>query len=336
MTIEWHNIRSQSKGFEELCAQLGRVELPAGSKFERKGSPDGGVECYAVLADGAEWGWQAKYFFELGDSQFSQIDHSVKTALEKHPRLAKYVVCVPLDLRDPRVKGRQSAKDRWDARVKQWASWADERRMSVEFEYWRSSELLEKLERPEPRGKLLFFFDVHRFDADWFAARLDEAIRAAGPRYTPEIHVDLPIAAKFEAFGRTQRVFDRVKSLALNIRREIGFVEHSLLSPTESNSPAFRAASSKLSSDVKAVLAGLSAVRVIPAGELPFKSLADQVTLAPDAVLRNGGRGTKMQADRLPGALRMDYLLFPVIRTAGTGIPGVFNRTRYTDMREQM
>jgi hypothetical protein len=41
--------------------------------------------------------------------------------------------------------------------------------------------------------------------AAWFTARLDEALKTAGPRYTPEVHVDLPIAGELEAFGRTER-----------------------------------------------------------------------------------------------------------------------------------
>lgn len=64
----------------------------------RKGSPDAGVECYATFRDGREWGWQAKYFDILGNSQWAQLDKSVRTALEKHPQLVRYYVCVPIDL----------------------------------------------------------------------------------------------------------------------------------------------------------------------------------------------------------------------------------------------
>ena len=56
--LDWHGIRpltgSRNKGFEELCAQLARAESPADAKFIRKGTPDAGVECYAILNDGAE------------------------------------------------------------------------------------------------------------------------------------------------------------------------------------------------------------------------------------------------------------------------------------------
>src|SRR5437879_3292513 len=82
VNIDWNAIRplngSRAHGFEELSTQLARAECPPGSCFERKGTPDAGVECYAILGDGSEWGWQAKYFDALGGSQWSQLDDSVK------------------------------------------------------------------------------------------------------------------------------------------------------------------------------------------------------------------------------------------------------------------
>ena len=111
MTLDWNSIRplngGRDKGFEELCAQLARAETPSGSTFVRKGTPDAGVECYAILSDRAEWGWQSKYVDELGDSQWSQIDGSIKTALKKHPNLVRYYVCVPVDPADARIAGTE-------------------------------------------------------------------------------------------------------------------------------------------------------------------------------------------------------------------------------------
>ena len=64
MSFDWQSIRavrsSQREGFEELVAQLANAEAPVGARFERIGSPDAGVECYCVLENGSEWGWQAK------------------------------------------------------------------------------------------------------------------------------------------------------------------------------------------------------------------------------------------------------------------------------------
>lgn len=276
--IDWNAIRplngSRAKGFEQLCAQLASAEIPASSDFERKGAPDAGVECYAVLDNGNEWGWQAKYFDELGDSQWAQIQDSVRTALEKHPRLVRYFICVPLDRPDARVDGRVSAKQRWDAHVKTWTEWASSRKMTVEFVYWGSHQLLERLGRPEHTGLLRFWFDIHRFDRPWFTARLDEALKTAGPRYTPEIHVDLLVAKELDAFGRTEQFFNGIKAQAQGIRRKLRNLEYS-----KSRSPEQfpHEEMSRLSSAVQAILSELGSITVQPIGVLPFQRIAKQI-----------------------------------------------------------
>jgi len=48
---DWHG--SQNHGFEELGCQLSACEhMPAGLRFVRKGTPDGGVERFWTLPDG--------------------------------------------------------------------------------------------------------------------------------------------------------------------------------------------------------------------------------------------------------------------------------------------
>ena len=188
-SFEWGNIRalegSQARGFEELCAQLARAESRQNARFDRKGTPDAGVECFSRLFDGSEWGWQAKYFDTLGAAQWSQIDDSVEKALDKHPALVRYYVCVPLDRPDARIPGQKSAMDRWADHIEKWNSWAEDRGMSVEFVWWGSSELIERLSRSEHIGRLFFWFGQKAFDAEWFHQHLDEAIRAAGPKPKP-------------------------------------------------------------------------------------------------------------------------------------------------------
>src|SRR5690606_30703396 len=138
--INWWAIRplngSQHEGFEELCAQLARSEIPDNARFVRKAPPDAGVECYATFPDGSEWGWQAKYFNTLDSSQWAQLDDSVKTALKKHPRLVRYYVCVPLDLPDARRPDQKSARQKWEEHVVKWKRWAAETGMSVDFVWW--------------------------------------------------------------------------------------------------------------------------------------------------------------------------------------------------------
>ena len=282
--ISWNAIRplkgSRAHGFEGLCAQLADAERPESSTFERKGTPDAGIECYAILEDGSEWGWQAKYFDVLGDSQWQQLDASVNTALEKHPQLVRYFICIALDRPDARIPGRRSAKERWDDHVKKWTAWASARNMTVEFVYWGSHELFERLAHPQHVGRVRFWFDVPRFDKAWFKARLEEAIETAGPRYTPEIHVDLPIAAELEAFGRTELFFNRIKAHARRIRKSLQIFGYSDLKSFE---PALIASVSEISSQVQAILSELGAITFQPVGMLPFERIADQLGVAETA-----------------------------------------------------
>lgn len=116
--INFNHIRphkgSKNKGFEELCCQLYSLEAPAPeARFIRKGGEfgDAGVECYWLLKDGTEHGLQAKYFVEFKTEQWKQIDESVKTALIKHPKLTKYVVCIPDNLHERRVTRKSGKKN---------------------------------------------------------------------------------------------------------------------------------------------------------------------------------------------------------------------------------
>ena len=224
MALDWKAIHplngSQASAFEELCAQLARAETADAAKFHRKGAPDAGVECFCVLPDGGEWGWQAKYFYTLGPSQWSQLDDSVMSALHKHPDLVRYYVCVPMDRPDARVPGQKSTMARWDEHVLKWTGWAQDMGRNVKFVWWGSSELIDLLSKQTECGRLLFWFGEVEFNQSWFEDRLGEAVKAAGPRYTPEANVELEIAQHLAAFARSEEALDRIKALARQIRRE--------------------------------------------------------------------------------------------------------------------
>ncbi|WP_232508662.1 hypothetical protein, partial [Burkholderia thailandensis] len=46
----------------------------------------------------------------------------------------------------------------------------------------------------------------------WNRKRFAEAHKAAGPRYTPELNIELSLADHFHALGRTPEFFDRIRS----------------------------------------------------------------------------------------------------------------------------
>ena len=302
VNVDWRSIRplngGRDKGFEELCSQLARLEVAGRARFIRKGSPDAGVECYAIFGNGSECAWQAKCFLTLGDSQWPQIDRSVRTALQKHPKLTRYVICLPMDLPDARVPGQESALAKWDAHVEKWAGSASESGMTVEFAYWGRSELLERLSRPEHIGRLRFWFDTTGFDDDWFARRFEEARDTAGPRYTPEVHVDLPIADRFEAFGRTNRFFHWTIALI----RRLANAWASACSPEPSrlgkerdleveaairavaNAAVVQAAKATIGKAIDEIVAAGDAMDVQPSRTLPFDGAADKVAAVEAAV----------------------------------------------------
>ena len=276
MNLDWTAIRplngSQAAGFEELCAQLARAESPAGAKFERKGTPDAGVECFCALSDDTQWGWQAKYCTTLGDSQFAQLHGSVKTALSRHSSLTRYFVCVPLDRPDARVDGKKSAMERWNERVSKWERWARESGRNVDFVWWGSSELIERLARTEHVGRVFFWFGQRGFDQSWFNARLREALDSAGPRYTPPVHVDLPIAKDLECFGRTASSLDAVKAQAIPLRKALQML-HS--AGSDQDDPSRNVPTEDLRHSVNAALGGFAALSPDPTGELPLQTISE-------------------------------------------------------------
>ena len=229
MNLNWANLRtldgSQHAAFEELCCQLARSETPANARFIRKGNPDAGVECLSVLENDTEWGWQAKFFERSPKpAQWGQLDRSVKSALDAHPRLARYFVCMPRNRADGRRPGIKTEMQKWDEHVVKWNDWAVDRGMKVDFVWWGASELWERLSQKDHAGLLEFWFgNLKLFIDSWFKARLDEAVASAGSRYSPELHVDLPIAQKFELFGRTNTAMASVLRHAKDIRRACSY-----------------------------------------------------------------------------------------------------------------
>ena len=145
MSINWNSLREpKTDAFEELCCQLAlREPLDNRSKFVRKGSPDAGLECYWVRPDGTETGWQAKFFLTSpSDGQWSQIDSSVKVAIDKHPRLTHLIICLPQNLSDARRPKTETARQKWDKRVEKWNHWASEIGRTVEFKLRDESALI--------------------------------------------------------------------------------------------------------------------------------------------------------------------------------------------------
>ena len=208
--MNWSNIRplqgSQQEGFEELVCQLARKEnIEKRKKFIRKGKPDAGVECYWILDDDKEIAWQAKYFLTSpSNNQWGQIDKSVKTVLDKHPNLKKYYVAIPNDPADSRIENQESMLDKWNERVEKWKEWAEGKEMNVEFLPWWSSDMIERFQRQENAGLTYYWFNKEEITDQWLSKINEQAIKALGKRYTPEVHVELEISKVFNGVSRDE------------------------------------------------------------------------------------------------------------------------------------
>ena len=229
MNINWHNIRpingDQKEGFEELIAQLARKEdVPNKDRFIRKGKTDAGVECYWILNDNTEWAWQAKYFTSsLGDSQWSQLDKSVKTIIKKHKQINKYFISIPIDPPDARVDGETSMLEKWGKHVTKWTGWANEDNLNIEFIPWWNSDLIERLQKPENYGFVLFWFDKESFTDEWFKRNVETATMNLGNRYTPKINVELEISKIFDGISKDEKFrsqyHDKLDDLLIKIKK---------------------------------------------------------------------------------------------------------------------
>lgn len=229
--INFSNIRehdgSKQNGFEELVCQIAHIEKPVGAKkfIRKEGSGgDAGVECFWTLDDGREYGWQAKYFTEpLTSSQWSQIHKSVKTALNKHQNLTHYYVCVPRDRTDSKQERNgklvKSALDYWDEYVKKWTRLATEKGMHVEFEYWGKHELTMYLQqdKPEYTGKILYWFDAAVVSSASLLRLAEDSRVCLGERFTPEYHVELPIAKSFSCIGCDDNWRNSIRTILSNV-----------------------------------------------------------------------------------------------------------------------
>ena len=281
-SINFNDIRDGKEGFEELCAQLAHAETADG-KFVATGNPDAGVDCYRVL-DSGEHGWQAKYFLTTpNDSQWRQIDDSVNTALDRHPNLTRYVVCVPVDLPDGRPTKGKSARDKWNARVQKWQAKAQARGMNVEFEWWGEHELTTRLLRPENAGLARNWFDKFIFPEGWFNAHIAKSINAAGPRYSPELHVvgNTPAAQDLETFARSESVTTDVKALAIQLRQAgLRPAEYKPLIPDAYLGKQF----ADIDAAIETILRKLSELEHDPSADNPFadigKALDEAVSIA--------------------------------------------------------
>jgi energy-coupling factor transporter ATP-binding protein EcfA2 len=182
--IKFSEIRAldgkQDKGFEELCVQLLHElcgeKLAQVARVEGRGG-DGGVEAIAITESNQKIGLQTKFFSQLGRSQWPQIDDSVNTAIEKHPALTRYLVCVPLDRTPAQLIKWAQLQARWTLLKPELA-----------VEWVGFSELVGHLVKSGVSYLLTYWFDCPSFSVEWVSKQTELAIAQLHDRYTPKLH----------------------------------------------------------------------------------------------------------------------------------------------------
>lgn len=192
---------SQYEDFEELTSQLFRVEFESDNKiYKRNGTPDAGVEAFVQLQTGEQWCCQAKWFYNFGAVQVNQIAKSFNTALEQYPKMTKYVVCIPLNLSDVRL-GKNTARKKWDDLVNSCKLKAKDKGREIEIILWDSSHLTNLISNESNEGRKAYWFDEIDLTRHWFETKFKQAIAALGPRYSPELSVELELFHTLAAAG---------------------------------------------------------------------------------------------------------------------------------------
>ena len=202
---------SQNSAFEELICQLARLSRPENAKsfIRKEGSGgDAGVECFWKLKDGSEHAWQAKYFKNkktIESKQWKQISDSVETALNKHPNLKKYYICLPLNRTNQRQGKKKSQLDKWNEYVLKWTEIANSKKMNVEFVFWGKSEIVNMLSTDDPHfsGRSLYWFNEPILQVQHLKNIAEKAKESLGDRFSPEFNIELPIAKSFDGVGFT-------------------------------------------------------------------------------------------------------------------------------------
>ena len=94
--IDWSKLlpeqSTKNRSFEELCYQIAKGLYRGEARIVPIDDSGDGIDFYATFPDGAQWSWQAKFFYpnvRLTGSRKTQVKKSLQKACDVHPDLAK-------------------------------------------------------------------------------------------------------------------------------------------------------------------------------------------------------------------------------------------------------
>ena len=142
------------------------------------------------------------------------MERSLKTVIRERPKCRKLTFCIPFDLPDAPGEGaRKSARQKFEERKKSWRQRIPGA-SRVRIELWSEGDLLERLVgHASQRGIERFFWDREIFSIAWCSQQVEATLHAAGGRYSPELHVELPIAFALEGLARSEAYWKKYREL---------------------------------------------------------------------------------------------------------------------------
>lgn len=289
----------QSDAFEELCCQLASDESKfLDARFVRKGrGADGGVEAFAVLPTGREIGWQVKYYWSI-DSALTSLSESLATALDKHPKMDRFIACIPFDPADGRRAKTTSALEKWEAWRKAKIARAAAANRKVEIELWAAQSLRDRLiSDVKAAGRVAFWFDGTLLTGAWFAEKHVRAVKSLGARYTPLTNVKLPIRHAILALTGDRAFLEELTQLTADV--------------TQARSRVAATAGERAGKACSAVDAALAAMRAViddAPDDLPQRKLAALLAEA-ELATAEWRRADHREADRSQSSADISRLL---------------------------
>ena len=191
MIINWGKLQpyklTKQKSFEQLCYQIATKLFEGSGIFtpiDDSGGGDG-VEFYLTLKNGEQWGWQAKYYegsVRLNEHNRKQkIINSLKRAIEVHPNLSIWYLCLPLDLTTDETKWFKNELLKYippDRNIK----------IGEEF-LWNESFIHGKLNQPEFNGLKQAFFNELELSTNWFQNAFNNSFTLVGNKFDDLLYV---------------------------------------------------------------------------------------------------------------------------------------------------
>lgn len=200
--MNWQHFQTyneaSTRAFEAMCNQLFELWINREYKDTKQSfvvvngaGGDGGVESYATLVTGEEIGVQAKWFPDsIATAQFNQIKSSILTALEVHPQIIKYIVCIPRDL-----SNLKKGKDGKIVQETEYSKWnkivTDIKSMHLDIEIilWGDHNLEGQLQYVEAAGVRRYWFEKEEISKETIQYSFDKQKQGwLDQRYIPVLH----------------------------------------------------------------------------------------------------------------------------------------------------